>query len=168
MKKILIGHTSPETAYLVDDYPYGFRLRCQIRFWLEHDPKKGTRFCSQTTNPKVLGTVWNKPKKGTYADVGVMLIDDKGHVRWTTTSAYDELPVLRAWLREYACGLDDVAFAAAGKLLSQKTSYERLKAAGVPWQHAGAYAAAIGLPNKQDGMPFTTAQALANYAKRAA
>ena len=28
---VLTGHTSPETAYVVSDYPYGFRLRCQIR-----------------------------------------------------------------------------------------------------------------------------------------
>jgi hypothetical protein len=25
---ILTGHTSPEIAYLINDYPYGFRLRC--------------------------------------------------------------------------------------------------------------------------------------------
>lgn len=33
--KVLSGHTSPETAYVVDDYPYGFRLRCKIRYWIE-------------------------------------------------------------------------------------------------------------------------------------
>jgi len=37
---------------LVEDYPYGFRLRCKIRFWLEYAPKRGFRFVSQTTNPK--------------------------------------------------------------------------------------------------------------------
>jgi hypothetical protein len=36
MTQILTDHTSPETAYLVEDYPYGFRLRCQIRYWLEY------------------------------------------------------------------------------------------------------------------------------------
>ncbi len=62
----LLGHTSEETAYLVNDYPYGFRLRCQIRYWMEYDKKRGFRFCSQTTNPKREGTHWNKPKKSTY------------------------------------------------------------------------------------------------------
>jgi hypothetical protein len=37
--QILKGHISQETAYLVDDYPYGFRLRCKIRYWLEYQPK---------------------------------------------------------------------------------------------------------------------------------
>lgn len=47
------GHVDEASAYVVNDYPYGFRLRCKIRYWLEHSLKKGTRFCSQTTNPKV-------------------------------------------------------------------------------------------------------------------
>src|SRR5437762_10605235 len=41
--QILSGHISPETAYVVKDYPYGFRLRCQIRYWLEYKPSKGDR-----------------------------------------------------------------------------------------------------------------------------
>jgi hypothetical protein len=61
MKTILPPvHLSPETAYLVSDYPYGFRLRCKIRYWLEHHPKRGTRFVSQTTNPNAAGEVWNR------------------------------------------------------------------------------------------------------------
>ena len=60
--EILKGHTSPETAYLVRDYPYGYTLRCQIRYWLEHKPGKGVRFVSQTTNPKRPGIVWNGEK----------------------------------------------------------------------------------------------------------
>jgi len=53
--QILKGHISPETAFIVDDYPYGFRLRCKIRYWLEYNPKHGFRFVSQTTNPKRAG-----------------------------------------------------------------------------------------------------------------
>lgn len=62
-------HTSPETAYVVEDYPYGFRLRCKIRYWIEAHPRHGFRFVSQTTNPKVSGEVWNKPKASIYSDV---------------------------------------------------------------------------------------------------
>ena len=61
IKVLLSGHTSPATAYTVDDYPYGFRLRCKIRYWLEYTPKRGVRLWSQTTNPKRPGEVWNKP-----------------------------------------------------------------------------------------------------------
>lgn len=74
-------HTSPETAYVIEDYPYGFRLRCKRRVWLETN-KKGTRYCTQTTNPKKAGEVWNKPKYSTYADSGAMYLDENDHVRW--------------------------------------------------------------------------------------
>jgi hypothetical protein len=46
--KVLSGHVSEETAFLVEDYPYGFRLRCKIRYWLEFDPKKGFRSLSNS------------------------------------------------------------------------------------------------------------------------
>lgn len=71
----LAGHTSPDTAYVVADYPYGFRLRCQIRYWIETHPKRGQRVVSQTTNPKRSETVWNKPKASTYSDIRVLYID---------------------------------------------------------------------------------------------
>lgn len=87
--KVLAGHKSAETAYVVNDYPYGFKLRCKIRYWLEYSPKKGFRFCSQTTNPKASGEVWNTPKKSTYSMLGVMGLDEKGHVSWTGLSIYD-------------------------------------------------------------------------------
>jgi hypothetical protein len=77
---VLTGHTSPETAYVVDDYPYGFRLRCSIRYWLEYKKGHGFRLVSQTTNPKKPGTVWNKPKAGTYHAFAVMVLNDEGHV----------------------------------------------------------------------------------------
>lgn len=84
MDKVLSGHYSPETAYVVSDYPYGFTLRCQIRYWLEVN-SKGTRFWSQTTNPKK-GNVWNKPKASTYSFVGAMFLDDENHVSWRGVS----------------------------------------------------------------------------------
>lgn len=81
---ILRGHTSSETAYVVDDYPYGFTLRCRIRYWLERKAGFGYRLMSQTTNPKVAGEVWNKPRAGTYvAGMARMFKDQAGHVQWT-------------------------------------------------------------------------------------
>ena len=88
-KQPLYGHTSEATAYLVDDYPYGFRERTQIRYWLEAKPKKGWRFVSQTKNPKT--DRWNKPKASTYSDWGAaMFLDDKGHVQWTGVGPYTD------------------------------------------------------------------------------
>src|SRR5262245_19768077 len=83
---VLRGHVDADTAYLVDDYPYGYSERCQIRYWL-HTADKGSargqvRFVSQTTNPKVDGIHWNKPKPSTYWPWVVMYLDAIGHVHW--------------------------------------------------------------------------------------
>ena len=88
--EVLSGHTSQETAYVVDDYPYGFVLRCKIRFWLEYKRGHGFRLVSQTTNPKRTDAeVWNKPKASVYNLLGVMGLNSEGHVTWEGCSAYD-------------------------------------------------------------------------------
>ena len=75
--KILRGNENEETAYTVNDYPYGFRLRTQIRYWIE-TTKQGQRVVSQTLNPKT--GLWNKPKKSTYTDIRVLVLAENGHV----------------------------------------------------------------------------------------
>lgn len=90
---LLHGHTSPETAYLVNDYPYGFTLRCKIRYWIE-TAKKGQykgqqRIASQTTNPKK-GDTWNKPKYSTYSDMKVLFVDTEGHVKVDGCVCYND------------------------------------------------------------------------------
>jgi hypothetical protein len=83
----LYGYDSMDNAYLVDDYPYGRRERCRIRYWLEYAPRKGWRFCSQTEDPRKLR--WNNPKKSTYAEWGgAMYLDSQGHVQWTGVGVY--------------------------------------------------------------------------------
>lgn len=76
------GHVSPETALTCPDYPYGWELRCTMRYWIEYKPGKGWRMMSQTTNPKKAGHPWNKPKASTYT-LGVVLLaidETTGHV----------------------------------------------------------------------------------------
>lgn len=109
--KHLIGHTSPETAFVVEDYPYGFRLRCKIRYWLEYKKGFGYRLVSQTTNPKLSSEVWNKPKASTYAPLAVMVQlppNDKGHceVSWVGFSFYD-LDKFEAFVTEHSEALQD-------------------------------------------------------------
>jgi hypothetical protein len=106
MLKPLTGHISPETAYVVEDYPYGFKLRCKIRYWLECDPRRGFRFCSQTTNPKKSVETWNAPKKSTYTMLGVMGTNEEGQVTWTGCSIYD-FDKLEEFGKEYASSFDD-------------------------------------------------------------
>jgi hypothetical protein len=91
VQKPLYGHDSMSNAYVVDDYPYGFRLRCKIRYWVEYVPKKGYRMVSQTTNPKIADReVWNKPKATTYAGVaGCLYLDSKDQVHFATLTPYD-------------------------------------------------------------------------------
>ena len=89
---VLHGHTSRETAHVVDDYPYGFRLRCKIRYWLETGTTGASRgqmrLVSQTTDPKHAGEVWNKPKASTYCAWGVMYLDASQHVQWHAVGRY--------------------------------------------------------------------------------
>lgn len=70
--QLLRGHTSAETAYVVDGYPYG-QLRTQKRYWIESKPKHGDRLVTQTLNPKT--GRWNKPKAGTYTLVLVLWLE---------------------------------------------------------------------------------------------
>lgn len=83
---VLSGHTSPDNAYVIADYPYG-SLRCKKRVWIEtatKGAKKGLmRVVSQTTNPKKPGEYWNKPKAGTYNRYALLYLEsDTGHLKW--------------------------------------------------------------------------------------
>lgn len=102
--KILKGHLSPETAYVVDDYPYGFRLRCKIRYWLEVHRAHGVRLVAQTTNPK-RGHAWNQPRKSTYSRFGGCLyLDEQGHVQHAGLSEYSDFKETKAWIEKYGEG----------------------------------------------------------------
>jgi hypothetical protein len=94
--KPLYGYDSKEKSYLVEDYPYGFKLRTSIRYWLEYTPRKGWRFCSQTMNPKAAPGTWNKPKASTYVMLAACLyLDSQDHVTWAGITQYtDETDVL--------------------------------------------------------------------------
>jgi hypothetical protein len=122
--KILTGHVSPETAYGVAGYPYGFKLRCTIRYWLEYAPKRGFRFVSQTTNPK-RGDVWNKPKASTYAKFGgCMFLDENGHVQWAGLNEYCSGAEAQAWLDTYGEGVPEAGRELLRKFVAAKVAYD--------------------------------------------
>jgi len=100
MNTVLTGHDSPETAYVVDDYPYGFRLRCSIRYWIDTHETRGQRLYSQTTNPKA-GNVWNKPKASTYSPMLMLGLDDKGHITSSAIGLYPSAEHLDAFRSTY-------------------------------------------------------------------
>lgn len=84
--KILQGHINQETAYVVGDYPYGYTLRCKIRYWVEKankGAKKGEmRAMIQTTNPRIEGReVWNKPKASIYSNIVYLYLDENNYTQ---------------------------------------------------------------------------------------
>ena len=68
-----------DTAYIVTDWPWGWTLKTEARFWIE-TTKRGDRFVQQTLNPKTGG--WCKPKKQTYEAVLVLAITEEGKVTY--------------------------------------------------------------------------------------
>jgi len=135
--QILKGHTSPETAYVVDDYPYGFRLRCKIRYWLEYKAGKGFRLVSQTSNPKKYdagGLIpWNKPKASTYCKFGgCMTLADNGHVHWTGLSEYSTGAEAKAWSDEYAEGVPAAGRHILSEWVAAKLAYDGARKKGDP------------------------------------
>lgn len=130
--KILTGHTSLETAYLVDDYPYGFRLRCKIRYWLEYHPKHGFRLVSQTSNPK-RGDTWNKPKASTYSRFGGCLyLDDAQHVQWSGLSEYCDGKEAAAWRATYRAGVPEAGLDILDRWVAAKVAYDANRSQGDP------------------------------------
>ena len=129
---ILAGHVSPETAYVVSDYPYGFKLRCSIRYWLEFTPKRGFRFMSQTTNPK-RGNIWNKAKASTYCRFGgCMFLDENGHVQWSGLSEYSTGAEAKAWSDQFAEGVPAEGREILAKWVAAKLAYDGNRNQGDP------------------------------------
>lgn len=128
--KILSGHISPETAYIVEDYPYGFRLRCTMRYWLEYKPGLGVRPMQQTSNPKKPGLVWNKPKAGIYGRFGAALyLDQDGHVHTERLHEYMDHGKVRSWVETYGAGVPEAAHPIMNKWLAATEAYAARKAA---------------------------------------
>jgi hypothetical protein len=137
-------HISAETAYVVDDYPYGFRLRCSIRYWLEFRPKHGFRLVSQTTNPKKAGTVWNKPKAGTYSRFGgAMFLDAEGHVHGAGLTEYSTYAEAQAWSDKYRAAVPEAGLKTLDFWVKAKKLYEKATADKVAPVEADAAAEAL-------------------------
>ncbi len=99
--KPLYNHVSEETAYHIKDYPYGFKLRCEMKVWLEYREGKGYRMVTRTSNPKKPG-VWNKPKESTYCSLaGNLYLDDNGHIHWVGLVGWEKKEVLQKYLTDF-------------------------------------------------------------------
>lgn len=83
---ILKGYTSIDRPFKVDDYPYGFRLRTSIHYWIESKAGHGDRLGTYTINPK--NGRRNSPKYSTYSTFMYLYINEKGHVDTGTIDSY--------------------------------------------------------------------------------
>ena len=96
---ILAAYDEHTTEAKSDSYPYG-RLRCQAKWWIEDNGKKGHRVCFQTINPKT-GRV-NAPKKGTYHLVAVLVTNpENGHVESHSVNPYQDSEKIEEFLNKY-------------------------------------------------------------------
>lgn len=129
--QLLHNHTSPDTAYVVADYPYGYTLRCQIRYWLDCHPKRGVRLMSQTSNPKRPGLVWNKPKASTYCRFGgAMYLDDNGHVKWSGLTEYSNGAEASAWRDQFGAAVPIAAQDMMNRWVAAKVAYDGARQPG--------------------------------------
>lgn len=109
-KKPLYGHDSPQTAYMIDDYPSGFKARCRKRVWLEFKPKQGWRLVEQTSDKWYPGEEpakdavlrWNKPKASVYAQMAAcMYVDAQDHVQWEQLGLHDKPAVVLEFAKDF-------------------------------------------------------------------
>jgi hypothetical protein len=126
--RVLAECVSPETAHVQQDYPYGRRLRCQRRCWLEYRVGFGFRFCTQTTNPKREGLVWNAVKESTYTPLAALCLtdehtNDKGEpvsVEWFTPGPSVTRDSLECFMAAFGEALGEDQLAAAKALATSR------------------------------------------------
>jgi hypothetical protein len=150
----LVGCVDAETAFVQEDYPYGRRLRCQRRVWIETKPRYGMRFVSQTSNPKARSSTiqWNTPHGGTYDELIALWVDGKGFVATDHCNGWKDLAEMKAWGERNQALLqgDEWVRNQYTALLLAKEHYEARRAAGeikltvtkgeyIPGQGMGAY-----------------------------
>jgi hypothetical protein len=85
---ILKGYTCIDRPFIVKDYPYGFRLRTTMHYWIESKEGHGDRLCTYTIDPR--NGRRNKPKCGTYSTFLFMFINEDGHVKTGRIDSYDK------------------------------------------------------------------------------
>ena len=95
-KKNIYNAKNFESAVVVDNYPWGFKLKTKRAYWVETN-SKGDRFCYQTLNPKT--NKWCAVKTSTYGAAFVLTQDDSnGYVSYFGLSKCDNAKDVESWL----------------------------------------------------------------------
>ena len=130
----LYNHASEETAYLVPSYPYGRKLRCQIKFWLDHDPKRGYRFCSRTEDPRRPG-YWNAVKKGTYHLIAAcMYLDEENHCVYSAINEYSDSEQVKKFISDFP---EAVGISLRAWVIGKVAFYKRIVDGSAYWKVGG-------------------------------
>lgn len=86
-KSVLVGYTSQQAAYEVDNYPWGFRLKTKKYYWIESKKGAGDRLGSYTIDPKTGRAC--KPKYSTYNTFMYLYIDSEtGYIEHGAIDSY--------------------------------------------------------------------------------
>jgi len=135
----IYGATDEESAHVVEGWPWGRRMRCTKRFWVE-TTKNGDRLCAQCTKPdketgKCSGS-WCKPKKSTYTPGVIVLAEDTdGTIATETLGHFDNHSAadIEAFTERHAGRLSDVQESRARSALVNRKRYDEILAAeGTP------------------------------------
>lgn len=90
--QVLHGHISRDTAYVVEEDPFGRYGRCRIRYWIDtatagvHQGQQ--RLIRQKSNPAYGREKWNRPKRDRYVELAVLYLNDSDHVRCFTVTEH--------------------------------------------------------------------------------
>jgi hypothetical protein len=80
----LFNHVSPETAYVINKFPFNFGKFTKVRYWVETNPNYGQKLVTQVFDPK--SDSWFAPKHEGYHDIAIITVNDNqideycGHV----------------------------------------------------------------------------------------
>ena len=98
---IIYNKDSADNSVVVDDYPWGYKLRTKRKYWIE-TTKRGDRLCYQTLNPKT--DKWCAVKKSTYTGIKVLYENEDGHIKTLSLSPeWDK----KEWLKEFQDLVDE-------------------------------------------------------------
>ena len=79
MTKYKYNINSFDNALMVENYPWGFKLKTKRKYWIESNKTQGDRLCFCTLNPKT--DKWCAVKKSTYNAVELLYIADNGYIK---------------------------------------------------------------------------------------
>jgi len=126
-KKYIYNAVDFDTAIEVNNYPWGFRLKTKVRYWIESN-NKGDRFIKRTLNPKT--NEWCNPKKSTYSSVMVMTSkeeEDKTFISYESISNFSDIKEVSLFENTHKNHLTDRQLKQICKLKSFHGAYEDMK-----------------------------------------